>query len=122
MIGQCCDSDRKEYEIGTLWNARESYRLCPWHCPEAHIVLGQSNAFFLPKSVITYAPQINMEIPPMLTIKDKQVRDHISQNGCKNIDKFLKPILDKWREVEVNIVVTGDTGAGKSSFINALLR
>ena len=62
-----------------------------------------------------------MEIPPQLKKEEKQVRDYISQNGCKNIDTFLKPILNMWREVEVNIAVTGDAGAGKSSFINALL-
>ena len=62
-----------------------------------------------------------MEIPPQLAEEEKQVRDYISKNGCKNIDTFLKPILDKWQEVEVNIAVTGDSGAGKSTFINALL-
>ena len=62
-----------------------------------------------------------MEIPPQLAKEEKEVRDYISENGCKNIDNFLKPILNMWREVEVNIAVTGDAGTGKSSFINALL-
>ena len=61
-----------------------------------------------------------MEIPPNLTKEDRQLRDYINQNGFKDIDKILKPMLDKWREVEVNIAVTGDSGAGKSSFINAI--
>ena len=62
-----------------------------------------------------------MEIPPNLTKEDRQLRDYINQNGFKDIDKILKPKLDKWREVEVNIAITGDPGAGKSSYINALL-
>ena len=61
-----------------------------------------------------------MEIPPNLTKEDRQLRDYINQNGFKDIDKILKPMLDKWREVEVNIAVTGDSGAGKSSFINTI--
>ena len=61
-----------------------------------------------------------MEIPPNLTKEDRQLRDYINQNGFKDIDKILKPMLDKWREVEVNIAVTGNSGAGKSSFINAI--
>ncbi|RMX46600.1 hypothetical protein pdam_00025531 [Pocillopora damicornis] len=92
-------SDRQECEIETLWNARESYGLCPWHCPDAHTVLVQLNTLSFPKSVITYTPQINMEIPPKLTKEDKQVRDYIKESGCKNIDKFLNPILKWHRQV-----------------------
>ena len=53
------------------------------------IVLEQTNTFLFPKSVITYtrAPQINMEIPPKLTREVKQLRDYVSQNGLKNIEK-----------------------------------
>ena len=61
-----------------------------------------------------------MEIPPNLTKEDRQLRDYINQNGFKDIDKILKPMLDKWREVEVDVAVTGDSGTGKSSFINAI--
>ena len=92
-------SDRQECEIETLWNARESYALCPWHCPDAHTVLVQLNNLSFPKSVITYTPQINMEIPPKLTREDKQVRDYIKENGCKNIDKFLNPTFKWHRQV-----------------------
>ena len=83
--------------------------------------LYSDNTFLCPKSVITYTPHINMEIPPKFTKEDKELRDYINQNGFKDIDKILKPMLDKWREVEVNIAITGDPGAGKSSYINALL-
>ena len=61
-----------------------------------------------------------MEIPPNLTKEDGRLRDYINQNGLKDIDKILKPMLDKWREVEVDVAVTGDSGTGKSSFINAI--
>ena len=56
-----------------------------------------------------------MEIPPNLTKEDRQLRDYINQNGFKDIDKILKPMLDKWREVEVNIAVTG-IGSWKIKF------
>ena len=50
----------------------------------------------------------------------EELKDHIHQNGVADLDKFLKSKLEEWRDVEINIAVTGDTGAGKSSFINAI--
>ncbi|KAJ7376197.1 Interferon-inducible GTPase 5-like [Desmophyllum pertusum] len=36
------------------------------------------------------------------------------------MDEFFKKKLKSWQDVEVNIGITGDTGAGKSSYINAI--
>ena len=50
----------------------------------------------------------------------KEVKKYIEQNGVSNIHELFKEKLDGWREVEVNIGITGDSGAGKSSYINAI--
>ena len=49
-----------------------------------------------------------------------EVREYVEQDGVSHISDFLRSKLDKWTEVEVNIAVTGDSGTGKSSFINAI--
>ncbi|KAJ7376192.1 hypothetical protein OS493_036306 [Desmophyllum pertusum] len=53
-------------------------------------------------------------------IKTEEVKEYVEQNGVANIDEFFKKKLKSWQDVEVNIGITGDTGAGKSSYINAI--
>jgi predicted GTPase len=36
------------------------------------------------------------------------------------IETFFKDELNKWKDVEINIAITGTPGVGKSSFINAI--
>ncbi|KAL9953047.1 hypothetical protein ACROYT_G040398 [Oculina patagonica] len=50
----------------------------------------------------------------------EEVKEYIKQNGVSKIKELFKKKLEKWQDVEVNIGITGDTGAGKSSFINAI--
>lgn len=50
----------------------------------------------------------------------KEVQEYIEQHGVSNIEELLKRKLDGWQEVEVNIGITGDSGAGKSSYINVI--
>lgn len=49
-----------------------------------------------------------------------EIRQHVDQNGVSGIEEFMKNKLDSWKEVEVHIGITGDSGTGKSSFINAI--
>ena len=53
-------------------------------------------------------------------VEMEELQHEINVNGVSNIEAFLRKRLEKWREVDVNIAVTGDSGAGKSSFINAI--
>ncbi|XP_015768739.1 PREDICTED: interferon-inducible GTPase 1-like [Acropora digitifera] len=53
-------------------------------------------------------------------VEMEELQHEINVNGVSNIEAFLRKRLEKWREVDVNIAVTGDPGAGKSSFINAI--
>ena len=50
-----------------------------------------------------------------------EIKRYVDGHGTKEIDKFFKKKLDSWKHVKVNIAITGDAGAGKSSFINKLL-
>ena len=49
-----------------------------------------------------------------------EIKQHVDENGVSNIEEFFKNKLERWQEVEVNIGVTGDSGTGKSSFINSI--
>ena len=55
-----------------------------------------------------------------MKVEMEELQHEINVNGVSNIEAFLRKRLEKWREVDVNIAVTGDSGAGKSSFINAI--
>jgi predicted GTPase len=50
----------------------------------------------------------------------KEVSKHVEQHGVSGIERICKAKLEAWRDVEINIGVTGDSGVGKSSFINAI--
>lgn len=49
-----------------------------------------------------------------------ELKKEIEESGVSNIEEFFRKRLEKWRDVEVNIAITGDSGSGKSSFINAI--
>ena len=50
-----------------------------------------------------------------------EIKQYVERNGTSEIDKFFKKKLDSWKHLKVKIAITGDAGAGKSSFINKLL-
>ena len=49
-----------------------------------------------------------------------EIQGFLDENGVSNIEQFFKNKLEGWRDVEVNIAISGSSGAGKSSFINAI--
>lgn len=53
-------------------------------------------------------------------IYKEEVQGYVDENGVSNIEEFFKNKLEGWRDVEVNIAISGSSGAGKSSFINAI--
>ncbi|KAL9953050.1 hypothetical protein ACROYT_G040401 [Oculina patagonica] len=57
----------------------------------------------------------------LLSAEDvEEFKEHVDQNGVSKMEEVLKKKLERWQDVEVNIGITGDSGAGKSSFINAI--
>ncbi|XP_045212727.2 T-cell-specific guanine nucleotide triphosphate-binding protein 2-like [Mercenaria mercenaria] len=50
------------------------------------------------------------------------IKAHIRKFGLKDIGNVLKKNLEKWKEIPLHIAVTGASGKGKSSFINAMRR
>ena len=50
----------------------------------------------------------------------KDVKGYVEEHGVSGIEDFFKTKLGRWKDVEVNIGVTGNSGVGKSSFINAI--
>jgi predicted GTPase len=53
-------------------------------------------------------------------IHTKDVPEYIEEHGVSGIEELFKSKLQQWKDVEINIGVTGDCGTGKSSFINAI--
>ena len=53
-------------------------------------------------------------------IKKGELQRVFDEGGVANINEFVRKSLQQWESVEVNIAVTGNSGAGKSSFTNAI--
>ncbi len=47
-------------------------------------------------------------------------RTHIRKNGVSGIEEFLKKKLEQSKNSKIRFGITGDSGAGKSAFINAV--
>ena len=54
------------------------------------------------------------------TIDTAEIQSYFEKNGVKGISEFLKQKLNTWKETEVHLGVTGDSGSGKSSFVNTI--
>ena len=54
------------------------------------------------------------------SIHMKSVSEHIKKHGLSGIEERFKAEVDDWKNAEIKIGVTGNSGAGKSSFINAI--
>ena len=50
----------------------------------------------------------------------EEVEEHIRNYGLTGIEEFLRAQLEEWENVEIKIGIKGQSGVGKSSFINAI--
>ena len=53
-------------------------------------------------------------------VNAEEIKEYVERNGVTGIDEFFRIQLERWRNVEVNVGITGDSGVGKSSFINVI--
>ena len=49
-----------------------------------------------------------------------ELHTFIAKNGLSDVKEFFEAKLDHWKHIKVNIAITGEAGAGKSSFINKI--
>lgn len=49
-----------------------------------------------------------------------ELKKEIEESAVSSIEEFFRKTLEKWREVEVDIAIIGDSGSDKASFINAI--
>ena len=49
-----------------------------------------------------------------------EARTYIKQNGVSGVEEFLKKKLEGSKDVKIRFGITGDSGTGKSAFINAI--
>lgn len=52
-------------------------------------------------------------------IEMAELEKEIEECGVSKIEQYFRKRLEKWLEV-VNFAIIGDSGSGKSSFINAI--
>ena len=50
----------------------------------------------------------------------KEVEKHVKKHGVNGIEEILMANLKRWEDVEIRFGITGDSGVGKSSFVNAV--
>ncbi|XP_053374185.1 T-cell-specific guanine nucleotide triphosphate-binding protein 2-like [Mercenaria mercenaria] len=55
-----------------------------------------------------------------LNEKVKQLKSYYDRGGIPGLERQLKKQLNEWKDVHIKIAVTGRSGVGKSSFINAI--
>ena len=60
------------------------------------------------------------DLSEYVDIKDEDIPKYIEEHGMSGIEKIFKAKLEDWENVEVQIGVTGNSGVGKSSFINGI--
>ena len=61
-----------------------------------------------------------IEIPDLTEEYLADAKAYIDKNGVSGIDEFLTKKLNKWKNVKIRFAITGDSGTGKSAFINAI--
>ena len=58
------------------------------------------------------------ETEPLLGIDD--IKKLFAGSGVAGVQRTIRKNLEKWREVKINLAILGNSGTGKSSFINAI--
>ena len=62
----------------------------------------------------------NCDQSEFVTLYDEDISKYIEEHGESGIEKIFKAILEDWKNGEVQIGITGNSGVGKCSFINAI--
>lgn len=60
----------------------------------------------------------NWELNKMEELKN--LTSNLSRVDMSNAKELITKQLERWRETKVNIAITGDSGVGKSRYINAI--
>jgi len=51
--------------------------------------------------------------------EEEEYKELLQRTGYTGIRQKLRAVIDAWREIKIKIAVTGESGAGKSTFINS---
>ena len=96
-------------------------------CPQENIFIINNydphkwDFFKLIEAIMSLMPDPGVDTSSDLTEQYlADARQHIKENGVGDIEKFLKRKLEKAKSVKIRFAVTGNSGTGKSTLINAI--
>ena len=49
-----------------------------------------------------------------------EIKQLLASSGITGIQQMMNEKLEGWKDVKIHLAILGDSGAGKSSFINAI--
>jgi GTPase SAR1 family protein len=49
-----------------------------------------------------------------------KIQTFFEEGGILGVQRAMNEKLNRWKEVEINLAILGNSGAGKSCFINAI--
>lgn len=99
------------FSLVSFWGALRDIR---WNFWDEHLVDVTQN---LP---LTFLRPAMIDPSDWELIYGDEIREYVERDGVPHIADFIRNKLETWHEVEVNLAITGDSGTGKSSFINAI--
>ena len=78
------------------------------------------HVYFILHFILTNSMFLSIDTSDITQQYLDEARTYIKQNGVFGIEEFLRKKLEGSKDVKIRFGITGDSGTGKSAFINAI--